>query len=181
MKKLIATVVALGISGSAVFAGPYSSPKNPPMVPPPPTLEECTCFSGDVLEVSVFAAGMLPSDDSYLDDAIGGGLGLGYFFTENVGIEANYAAFAQDSEAHLFTANLVLRAPISGACFAPYFLVGGGVHTNSVTQGLWNVGGGIDWRLDEAGCWGIFADATYTWTEETDDYTVVRIGIRTNF
>ena len=179
MKKLLASAVALGFSASAAFAGPYYSSKSAPEVPPPPP--SCVCFDADSIVVSGFAAGFVPSDDGVEDDALGGGIGLGYFFTPNVGVEVNYAAFATSKVTHLASANVVLRAPNTDWCIAPYLLVGGGVHANSVTQGIWNLGGGFDWRFDQAGCLGLFADAVYTWAEDTSDYTVIRLGLRKNF
>ena len=180
MKKLLAAAVALGFASTAV-AGPYSSKEVLPP-PPPPPIEDCVCFAGDALTVSIFGGGMIPSNKTAeLDDAIGGGIGLGYFFTENFGIEVNYGVYDQTSAAHLITANAVVRAPLGDLCIAPYFLAGGGLHTNSVEQGIWNVGGGIDWRFDSAGCYGIFADAVYTWANDTEDYTVIRVGLRRNF
>ena len=181
MRKLLATTVALGFTAAAAVAGPYYSSKSTKEVVPPPPPAGCVCFDGGTIEVSAFGAGMLPSDEGHLDDELGGGVGIGYFFSPNVGVEANYAALAQSSTVHLFTANLVLRAPITDACIAPYLLVGGGVHANSVTQGIWNLGGGFDWRFDQAGCLGLFADAVYTWAEDSSDYTIVRIGIRKSF
>ncbi len=181
MKKLLAAAVAMGFSAASAVAGPYYSSKSGPELPPPQPLG-CVCFDGGSLEVSAFAAGLLPSgDDHGLDDAFGGGIGVGYFFTPNIGMEVNYAVFSEDQAVHLATVNAVVRAPLGDICLAPYFLVGGGVHSNSVTQGIWNIGGGLDWRLDAAGCFGIFADAVYTFAEDTDDYTVIRLGVRKNF
>ena len=127
MKKLLATTVALGFTAAAAVAGPYMSSKEP--VPPPPPIG-CVCFDGGGIEVSVFAAGLVPSggegtaaDGHHVDDAFGGGLGLGYFFSPNVGIELNYAVLSEDTAVHLVTSNLVLRAPNTNSCFAPYLLL----------------------------------------------------------
>lgn len=142
-----------------------------------PTL--CQCFEPNTASVSIYAAGLLPDSDGGLDDSFGGGLAVDYFFSENVGIQVDATWADADSVVHLFTGSVVLRYPIKSICLAPFIFGGGGVHTDGVTQGVFHAGGGLDYRFNDKV--GIFADARYTWTEETEEYALVRTGVRFAF
>lgn len=173
MKKLLSTLTVLSLSLGFAAAGDYG--KNPVEKNPIPV--GCSCF-GTGFEFSGFVAGAIPDSG---DGEIGGGVALGYFFTENVGVEASYTVAAFDSEEHILTANVVYRMPIKDLCIAPYVLLGGGVLTNGSTDGLWDLGGGLDIRFDSWGCVGIFVDATYNWVDGDRDFTLIRGGVRIPF
>ena len=175
MKSLTTLLMTVALASSAI-AGPIAT-KNPkaPVMPPPP---DCQCW-GPGLAVDIFGAAFLPSEGSE-DDALGGGVGLTYFFSRNVGIDVNYGIYATDKEHHQFDGNLVLRAPIDSLCLAPYALVGGGFSTNSNTEGNYQVGGGLDWRFDKTGCKGIFVEGLYHFADSAD-FTTVRLGLRLPF
>lgn len=175
MKNATITLLAsLSLAGLS-FAGP--SGKMPmgkvPTVTPPPS---CNCFEAGG-QFSLYAAGLLGADD--IDDSFGAGLAVDYFFTPFIGAELDATWAFADSTIHTFNGSVVVRYPIVAACLAPYALAGGGFHTDGVKQGTWHAGGGLDVRI--ANCFGVFADGRYTWAEETDDYVVVRAGIRLNF
>ena len=176
MKNTTTTILATIAFAGVSFAGP-SMDKAPmskcPVPPPPPS---CNCFEPGG-QFSLYAAALLGSDT--IDDAMGAGVAVNYFFTQNVGVEVDATWAFTDSTVHTLNGSLVLRVPIISACIAPYALVGGGVHTNGETYGTLHAGGGLDVRL--ANCFGIFADARYTWADQDDDYTIVRAGIRMNF
>ncbi|MFN0127147.1 MAG: outer membrane beta-barrel protein [Verrucomicrobiales bacterium] len=177
-----ATVIAsLGLAASAVQAG-TTPDKNPaPKNPPPPIEVEsiCDCFDEGKVTVSLYGAGIVFDDIG--DDALGGGLGIGYFFTEYTGVEVDATWLATDSVLHNFSGSLVLRYPIKSACLAPYLIVGGGYETDSVQQWTAHVGGGIDWRFGSGPtCPGLFVDARYTWTEEDVNFTLIRAGFKFN-
>ena len=179
-KTTIAILAAL--SGLATANAGTTLGKAPAKQPVPPISvpQLCDCFNAGSTSVSVYAAGLLPDGGAgELDDAFGGGLALDYFFTENVGVMVDATWAATSSEVHLFTGSIVLRAPIKSLCLAPYVFGGGGLHTNGETQDVWHVGGGIDWRISN--CWGLFADARYTWAADTQDYTLLRAGVRFGF
>jgi hypothetical protein len=95
-------------------------------------------------------------------------------------LEADATWLDNESAIHAFTASVVIRYPIQSACIAPYILAGGGVHADSETQGTAHLGAGIDIRLMKWSCAGFFADARYTWADDTDNYTIVRAGFRIN-
>ena len=180
MKKLLSTIVLLAVSAGLATAGDYYS-KAPvskaPIVVPPPV---CACFDPGV-ELSLFGSGILP--DSNGNDELGGGIGLGVFFTENIGVNTSYNAHAYDSTLHTVTADLVFRMPIHELCIAPYVFVGGGLATNGSTDGLWRIGGGVDIRMQSMGCVGLFVDGAYNWIDSDDhgDGTIVRVGIKVPF
>ena len=176
MKNLSTTLLASFALSTLSFAGPSMDKAPMGKVPPPPIAPSCNCFEPGG-QVSLYAAALLGADD--IDDSMGAGIAYDYFFTRNVGVEVDATWAFADSTVHTFNGSLVLRAPIMSACIAPYALLGGGYHTDGVNQGTLHAGGGLDVRL--ANCFGIFADARYTWAEETDDYTIVRAGIRMNF
>lgn len=174
MKKALAILALVGFVGAA-YAGPYGGGKyvveKNPVVPAPPA-----CY-GAGYELGVFAAGIFP-DSEYYEEEIGGGVSFGYFFNENLGLDLGATWFATDSEIQVYTLDLVYRMPMD--CIAPYVFVGGGVHTNSVTTGLWRVGAGIDFRLTSG--YSVFADGSYNWTgEEELDYAIARVGLRFAF
>ncbi|MCF6311220.1 MAG: porin family protein [Verrucomicrobiales bacterium] len=175
MKKLLSTLAILTASFSLATAGDYSA--KAPVAPAP--VAGCTAFDPG-FEMSAYLAGELPSGGS---DAIGAGIGFAYFFTENIGIDTNYAAFNSDPAVHHFiTADLVLRFPIKSACIAPYVFGGGGVVANSSTETLWRIGAGVDYRPAALGNIGLFADGSYNWIGgNISDTTIVRLGVRLPF
>jgi hypothetical protein len=178
MKTTLASLALLGLMASSAFAGPvYTSSKGvTPSQPIAPL--GCECFEPG-FALGIFGAGVLPDGDNGQDDSLGGGVLAEYFFTENIGIEGSYGLFATDSEHHEFDAALVLRFPITDICIAPYIMGGAGYSTNAYEA--WNlfVGGGIDVRLPDADCLGVFADGAYHWSEDDDaDFTIVRVGLK---
>jgi hypothetical protein len=177
--KVTSLLFALALAATNVIAGPAYAPKNAkaPILPPAPT--GCECFAPGA-SFDVFGAALLPSGGG--DEAFGGGVGLNYFFTPVFGIDTNYAAYSTSSVHHQIDANLVLRAPITSLCIAPYALAGGGFATNSTNRGTYQVGGGLDIRLASSGCVGIFAEGLYHFAgDDTPDFTTVRLGLRIPF
>ena len=175
MKSLNTLIMTVALASSAI-AGPIATknPKAPVMPPPPPA---CQCFEPG-LALDIFGGAIIPDHGG--EDALGGGLGVNYFFTQNIGVDFNYGLYATDSEHHQFDANLVLRAPIQSLCIAPYALVGGGFSTNSDNEGNYQVGGGLDIRFDSMGCKGVFVEGAYHFSENAD-FTTVRLGLRMPF
>ncbi|MEM0968188.1 MAG: hypothetical protein AAF191_18085 [Verrucomicrobiota bacterium] len=135
--------------------------------------QDPTAFGSEVT-ITPFAAGSFTGDSS----AMGGGVGLDYFFTDKVGVGANYAVFAFDDEVHTVTADLALRYPISKAGLSPYLLLGGGLSTDGTdTNGLYRLGGGMEVRLLNSQM-GIFADGVHNWVANDEDFTIARLGVR---
>jgi len=183
MNKTTVSILAAAFSLVSAQAGETPSLGKAPAKGPVPQINVpavCDCFNAGSSSVSVYASGLLPdSGAGELDDAFGGGLAYDYFFTPNIGVMVDATWSGTDSVTHLFTGSLVLRAPITSICLAPYVFAGGGYHTNGTSQDVWHVGGGLDYRITN--CWGLFADARYTWASDTQDYTIVRAGVRFGF
>lgn len=174
MKKLLTTLSILTASAGLALAGSGKVVYNDKVPLPDPG---CDCF-GTGFEFSGFGGALIPSSGS---SAGGGGIGLGYFFTENIGVDVSYGVYATDpSEEHVVVANLVYRLVDRNMCIAPYVMIGGGLLTNGATDGLWDLGGGIDIRLPDS-CLGIFVDATYNWVDGNRDFTLIRGGVRIPF
>ncbi len=180
MKKALLTLAVIAASVGIANAGDYGKvviDKGPVIAPPVET--GCDCFAPGA-QLSLFAAGIFP-DGGDFDDALGGGASLGYFFTDMAGIEISASGYSNSgSQVQNYTADFVLRYPITEICIAPYALVGGGVHTNSETEGLFRFGGGLDIRFPN--CMGLFVDGTWNILGgDVADYAVARAGIRIPF
>ena len=139
-------------------------------------------------EFSGFVTGFWP-DDPRLQDAVGGGVSLAYFFGHNFGLEGSYtitgSGTAAGSDIQVGTFNAVYRFPLGGECcstIAPYVFRGPGVLAAGSNEMLWNVGGGIDLRFESWGCVGLFGDFSYNWCDQNlPDFTLVRAGFRVPF
>ena len=146
----------------------------------PVNVEDVALF-GDT-EIQVEALGYyLTSGDV---ESSGGGVGLGMFFTRNIGIRAQGIWGAADSGSlRAYTGDLVFRYPVEAYGVAPYAFVGGGageVVSDNGTVGLGRAGGGVEWRITPG--LGLFGEAAYTWTEsDGDDFPLALFGIRLNF
>ena len=79
------------------------------------------------------------------------------------------------------TGSVLLRYPIRSLCVAPYAVGGIGGHFNSQNQFTGHVGLGLEVRLPDISCIGLFAEGTYNWADKTEDYLVFRVGTRINF
>lgn len=171
MKKTFLSLILLAsLGGVAQAGGKYVIDSTPA----PPISSSCY---GAGFEFGIFGAGIFP-DGEHLEDELGGGVSLGYFFNENFGLDFSAAVFATDSEVQNYTLDAVYRFPIN--CIAPYVLAGGGIHTNSVNEGLFRFGGGVDFRLFEGT--SLFADGIYNILGgDVQDYTIARIGLRFAF
>ncbi|MDF1657269.1 MAG: outer membrane beta-barrel protein [Verrucomicrobiales bacterium] len=141
------------------------------------------CFD-EGFEFSVFASGYWPEGNN-LSNQLGGGFALGYFFGHNFGIEGSYALHGGGNAEHVGKMNLVYRFPLGGECcssIAPYVFGGPGVLSTNTSEFLWNLGGGLDFRLEGWGCLGLFTDFSYNWVNRTHpDFTQIRAGVKIPF
>ena len=176
MKKAFLSLLFVAASAAFAVAGPSGAgkhvviDKNPAVVPAP-------CYAGGY-EFGIFGAGFIPDGGGHYDDSFGGGVSVGYFYNANFGFDFSAAVFGTDSAVHNYTLDAVYRLPMD--CLAPYVLVGGGVHANSATAGIFRFGGGVDYRFTEG--MSLFADGIYSILgDDVEDYTTVRAGIRFQF
>lgn len=183
MKKIASLIMSLALASSA-FAGPvsYSGKGGKFVQPTAPAPVGCDAF-GPGFALGIYGGGYLPENDSFEDDALGGGVLGEYFFNQYIGIQGSYGIFATDQEHHEFDGALVLRYPITSLCIAPYAMAGGGFSVNSEDKGNYFVGGGIEARFVGANNLGVFADGAYHFAADDGDfdYTIVRLGVKFPF
>jgi hypothetical protein len=145
------------------------------------------CFDTG-FEFSGFVSGLWP-EDNRLDNALGGGVALAYFFGHNFGLQGSYmvhgSGTANGSDIQVGTFSAVYRLPLGGECcstIAPYFFGGPGVISAGSSEMLWHLGGGLDIRFESWGCVGLFGDFSYNWVDQGQpDFTLFRAGIRVPF
>jgi hypothetical protein len=119
-------------------------------------------------------------DEDTLAAGFGGGVAASYFYTENFGIAIR--AYWWDTATVLtsLTGSAVYRYPINQSGFAPYAFVGGGGHFDSEESfGSVHAGIGLEYRLTDRV--GLIADYTYTWGENTIDWSLYTLGLRLQF
>ncbi len=179
-KKVVS--LALGVflgAGALATAGEmmYSSPKQSKGVMPPPLPDPgCNCFDSSV-NIDLFGVGVF-GHGSDIDDALGGGIGLTTFVNPYLGFSLNAYWWDNDSAIHSVDGSVILRAPIVESCISPYVFGGIGGYFDSINQVTYHAGAGIEVKIDQASCLGIFADGAYHWADDTDEYTVARLGVR---
>jgi hypothetical protein len=112
----------------------------------------------------------------------GGGAGLNYFFTRNVGLGVD--AFAQDNGEELVdaaSASVILRLPVDVLHLAPYVFGGGGHNFQGSDSWTAHAGVGLELRLNSHT--GIFVDGRHVFMERksVSDYALIRSGLRFAF
>ena len=175
MKKLAFSLLAVASITATSFAGHemVSSGKEYKQPAPP----EVGCFLDQELQVDVFGAyvdGNAASHAGYIrDHGWGGGIGINYFFTRNVGIGVDgiwfygkeNAAADQDGDHKAFhnvTGSLIFRFPMDESCLAPYVFVGGGFHVDGDQWASAHAGVGLEYRVVPNKV-GLFIDARWTY------------------
>lgn len=171
MKKLTLSILAGLAIAATGFAGQEMVESKEYKAAPEP------CFKDTELQLDLFAS-YSGGDDGSHGDGFGGGLGVNYFFTRNLGISVSGNLYDGDANGVWnVDADLVLRFPIEGSiCIAPYILAGGGIETNGTTVGTWNAGAGLEWRATHT--IGIFGEGRYIWAGGDEDGVQARLGLR---
>jgi len=114
------------------------------------------------------------------DGRWGGGVGLNYFLTREIGIGGDFnipdngGNFIDSANGHL-----IARLPFETTGLAPYIYGGGGRQTDPSWDWTGHAGVGIEFRLNPLT--GIFADARYTWADDLSDSSLFRAGLRIVF
>ena len=108
-------------------------------------------------------------------DHWGGGLGVTWFLTEHIGVSAD-SYLEELRMPYRANGSLILRLPIEAVGLAPYVFGGGGRQWEIVPQWTRHAGIGLDFRLNRHT--GFFVDGRRTFPEKTDDYTLIRAGLR---
>jgi hypothetical protein len=178
MNKIALSVIAsLAVASGALAGQPMAAPSKDYKAPAP-----TPCFRDTELQLDVFASYTWITSNKLRDnqDGVGGGLGVNYYFTRHIGIGVDGQIFDGGVNGlWTFTGNLLARFPIEtgGVCLAPYLLAGGGLAADGSVQGVWNIGGGVEWRIVPEKI-GIYAEGRYIWNDEHGDGATARLGVR---
>ncbi|MEA3212140.1 MAG: hypothetical protein QOE70_5197 [Chthoniobacter sp.] len=203
MKKLTPSFLALlgligtSLAGTTVYSGKETKSVKQVVAPPPPT-----CFDDRELQIDTFGQASYGSESHigmFRDVAVGGGVGLNYFFHRNIGLGVDAAWLSAKENAlagpvdadhdrtvlHNFSGSLIFRLPIDSACLAPYAYVGGGFHVDGEQWASGHAGLGVEWRIVPHKV-GIFLDERWTYLgdrfEERDlNFWSTRLGVRLVF
>jgi hypothetical protein len=116
----------------------------------------------------------------YNNTRLGAGLGLNYFFTRFVGMDAEaYSENSPGAWVDSASVNLLLRYPVGDSGFAPYALGGAGYRFDDVTAWFGELGAGMEYRFTPH--MGVFLDARAVLPDETRTYGLARLGVRFAF
>lgn len=184
MKKSLSLVVLLLLTATASFAGEEISSSKKMVVP-----ADDSRFHKNEWQIdssTVGAAGVYKGQGK---QALGGNLGVNYFFTKYLGIgidnsvgsirNAGLSGFSGLQGGYSLQADLLLRYPIAAWNLAPYLMVGGGASWGPSSQGDGNVGGGVEWRLLPHV--GFFADCRWLYGDQGLSVALPRVGLRLSF
>jgi opacity protein-like surface antigen len=184
MKKIVIPVLACVALASSALAGQeiaeskaskeYTAPAEP-------------CFREHEFQLDLFGSWTESDHDNIHRSGWGGGLGLNYFFTRNIGfgVDGNVYDGIRNVDAGEvvwdFSGRVIVRFPIENGetCLAPYLFGGGGILFDSTTVGTFHGGVGIEFRPTHN--LGIFTEGRYSWGANDFDAAQVRAGIRIVF
>ncbi|HXT11982.1 MAG TPA: hypothetical protein VN873_10510 [Candidatus Angelobacter sp.] len=111
----------------------------------------------------------------------GGGVGINYFFTRELGIGGDIN-IPDDHFGHFVNnidGSLIARMPIGNCGLAPYIFGGGGRQTDPVWQWTGHAGVGVEYRFNPGTAF--FTDARYVWVDKTPDEILFRAGLKLVF
>ena len=114
----------------------------------------------------------------------GGGAGLNYFFTRELGVGADFNISSKPDDLNLFdqvTGNFIARLPIGNSGLAPYLIGSGGRGMSPHWD--WVYGGGVGLEMRFNPTTGIFSDARFFWNDRSteDNRLLIRAGLRLAF
>ena len=121
------------------------------------------------------------TESGLYDDGFGGGVGVNYFFTRylGVGIDGYWWDGSPAGVVSSISGSLIGRLPMDELHLAPYVFAGGGGHFNSVDQASGHAGLGLEYRFTPN--FALFSDGRYVFTDETNDFGLIRFGVRFPF
>ncbi len=117
----------------------------------------------------------------------GGGAGLNYFITREIGLETDFNMSAHGGKiVDYWVGNVVLRLPIGNSGLAPYAMGGGGRMIGNEATGQewqWMYGGGVGLEMRFNPVTAIFSDARFYWGDKGTEFNrlVIRGGLRLVF
>ncbi|MDR3402344.1 MAG: outer membrane beta-barrel protein [Chthoniobacter sp.] len=203
MKKLIALVpCVIGLLAVCSQAGqPIVSDgkdtKEYKQLPP-----EEPCFKEHEWQVDLFgqySVGEGPNQAGVMrDHGFGGGIGINYFFTRNIGLGVDaswldikespgqhHVVDTKDTALHNFTGSAIFRFPIPSTCLAPYIYAGGGFEVDGQQWASAHGGVGLEYRIVPHKI-GLFVDGRWTYLGDRNDqkdlnFFSTRAGVRIVF
>jgi hypothetical protein len=161
-----------------------------------PVPEEC--FRAGELQLDIFGQysdGNSPQHAGPVrDHGWGGGIGVNYFFTLNLGIGVEAAWLDAKENGSLgggytaiqnYSGSLIYRFPIQEKCLAPYVFLGGGVAGDGENWAFGHAGVGLEYRIKPQKL-GLFADARWTYYGDRfghgdQNNASARVGLRIIF
>jgi hypothetical protein len=191
MKKInIAVLTSCGLLTTAFAGEPTYVPSSKTYKAPEPIV----CFSEHEWQVDLFgqySVGEGPHQAGiFRDHGWGGGIGINYFFTRNLGLGVDAAwLYAKESDIslsprellrerirdrfddsndndhttiHNFSGSLIWRFPLDEHCLAPYIYVGGGCHVDGEQWASAHGGVGVEYRIQPQK-YGVFLDGRWTY------------------
>ena len=176
-------------SAAAMAAEPGVTYDNPPHHDTLPHRDHFDyVFRANEFSIDVFGSGSVGEEVlSHLsrervqdDGRLGWGLGVNYFFNRNFGLAAEgYTENAGHSFVDNASGSIVFRFPFESARLAPYLFVGGGYQFDPIEQAFAHGGVGLEYRFIKNA--GLFIDARYVLTEDSNDFGLGRLGFRFSF
>lgn len=137
-------------------------------------------------EFSIDAFGSYWSGEQRVEDVFdtnirhgtwGGGVGLNYFITREIGLGGDINI--PDNDGNFIdsaSGSLILRLPFETTGLAPYIFGGGGRLTDRTWEWAGHAGVGLEFRVNPIT--GFFADARYIWPDKSGDSLLLRTGLR---
>ncbi len=199
MKKLLTSLALIGLASAAQAGQPMASTGKEFKQT---TVEEQDCFRAGEWQFDVFgqySVGKAGHVGAFREHGWGGGVGINYFFTRNLGlgVDAAWLDIREDSKferanpdsdhtaLHNFTGSLFLRFPIDSACLAPYLYAGGGFHVDGEQWASGHAGAGLEYRI-KPNKLGVFVDGRWTYLGDRDgredlNFFSARAGFRIVF
>jgi len=195
MIKSICTGIVCSLLATTVFAGERISTVDKNYKEPAPAPE--LCFGDHELQIDIFGQYTVGEGPSHAgpirDHGWGGGIGINYFFTRNIGLGVDAAwLYAKDhslgdddddhTTIHNFSASLIARFPIDEKCIAPYLYVGGGAAIDGEQWASAHGGVGVEFRVQPQKM-GVFVDGRWTYYgdrfghEDLNNFSG-RVGVR---
>lgn len=148
-------------------------------------------YSSEELSLDLFASYLNPEgrfgdlfETNIRNGFWGGGAGVNYFFTREIGLGADFNISSKPDDLNLVdqvTGNLLFRFPLGNSGFAPYLIGSGGRAMSPRYEWLYGGGVGMEIRLNPTT--GIFSDARFLWADQStaDNRLVIRAGVRLAF
>ncbi len=112
----------------------------------------------------------------------GGGVGLNYFLTRNLGIGTDFnISDKAERLVDYWVGNIYLRFPIGNTGLSPYVFGGGGRGMSPIYQWVYGGGVGLEYRFNPTT--GIFTDGRFLWSNKATELNTLtlRVGLRLVF